>query len=337
MRSIDIHAHFLPQRLWQTLERGQAWYGMRYHNDAKTELLVKEGKIGRIHPSLRFTPEERLRNMDAMGTEVQVVSVHTQIFGYHLEASQGLAQAQEINDEIAELARAFPQRFVGMATLPMQDVDASIAELDRAVNKLGLKGAELDTVVNDKNWDEPAFLPFFKAAESMGAVLFYHPQPQHNIVMERINRYALPNSVGVIVEDTLIVATLIFGGILDSCPDLNICIAHGGGPACFGMGRLDRGWQVRSEARVNIRKPPSTYQRRLYYDTVVMSESALRFLIDTVGIDRVVLGSDYPFVSWDPSPAGWVQGLQSLTQDEKDRILWKNLESLLGLQTGTVA
>lgn len=331
MRSIDIHAHMLPQSLWRVLERGQEWYGMRYNNAGKTDLFVKEGKVGRIHPSLRFTPEERLQNMDALGTEVQVVSVHTQIFGYHLDAARGLAQAREINDEIAGMARAFPQRFVGMATLPLQDVNASIAELDRAVNQLGLKGAELDTVVNGKNWDEPAFLPLFKAAESMGAVLFFHPQPQHNLVMDRINRYALPNSVGVIVEDTMIVATLIFGGILDRCPNLKVCIAHGGGPACFGMGRLDRGWQVRTEARVNIRKPPSTYQRRLYYDTVVMSEAALRFLIDTVGSDRVVLGSDYPFVAWDPSPAGWVQGLERLTREEKDRILWQNLESLLGL------
>jgi aminocarboxymuconate-semialdehyde decarboxylase len=275
--------------------------------------------------------------MDVLGTEIQVVSVHTQIFGYHLEASQGLAQAKEVNDEIAAMAGAFPQRFAGMATLPLQDIKASIAELDRAVNQLGMKGAELDTVVNGKNWDEPEFLPLFKAAESMGAVLFYHPQPQHNIMLERINRYALPNSVGVTLEDTIIVATLIFGGILDRCPDLKVCIAHGGGPACFGMGRLDRGWQVRSEARVHISKPPSTYQRRLYYDTVVLSETALRFLIDSVGIDRVVLGSDYPFVSWEPSPAGWVQGLDSLTQDEKDKILWKNLESLLGLHTGVTA
>ncbi len=97
------------------------------------------------------------------------------------------------------------------------------------------------------------------------------------------------------------------------------------------MGRLDRGWQVRSEARVNIDHPPSYYQSKLYYDTVVMSETALRFLIDTVGIDRVVLGSDYPFVSWEPSPGGWVQGLDSLTQEEKDKILWKNLESLLNI------
>ena len=246
---------------------------------------------------------------------------------------RGLAQAKEVNDDIADFVKEAPNRFAGMATLPVQDVNASIAELDRAVNTLGLKGAELDTVVNGKTWDEPEFLPLFQAAQSMGATLFFHPQPQHNIMLERANRLALPNCVGVPLEDTLLVAALIFGGVMENCPDLKVCVAHGGGPACFGMGRMDRGWQVRSEARVNISKPPSYYQSRLYYDIVVMSERALRFLIDQVGIERVVLGSDYPFVPWDPSPTGWLQGLESLTQDEKDRILWKNLEEVLGIQT----
>jgi len=150
-------------------------------------------------------------------------------------------------------------------------------------------------------------------------------------VLQRTDRYGLSNSIGVIVEDTLVVAILIFGGILDKCPDLKVCIAHGGGPACFGMGRLDRGWQVRSEARSHILQPPSTYQRHLYYDCITMSEAALRFLIDTVGADRVVLGSDWPYVSWEPSPVGWVRGLESLTQEEKEKILWKNLERLLGI------
>jgi aminocarboxymuconate-semialdehyde decarboxylase len=186
-------------------------------------------------------------------------------------------------------------------------------------------------VVNDCTWDEPEFLPLFKAAESMGAVLFFHPQPQDNLVLDRIDRYSLSNSIGVPVEDALMVATLIFGGILDACPDLKVCIAHGGGPACFGIGRMDRGWQVRREARMHIQKPPSTYLRRLYYDCVTNSEPALRYLIDHVGIERVVLGSDWPFVQWEPSCVGWVQHLQSLTQAEKDKILWQNLEQLLGL------
>ena len=135
----------------------------------------------------------------------------------------------------------------------------------------------------------------------------------------------------MIVEDALVVAILVFGGILDACPDLKVCIAHGGGPACFAMGRLDRGWEGRADARKNIQKPPSAYQRRLYYDSVTGNEAALRFLLDQVGSDRVVLGSDWPFVPWKPSPVAWVQGLTSLTQEEKERILWRNLEALLGL------
>jgi aminocarboxymuconate-semialdehyde decarboxylase len=173
----------------------------------------------------------------------------------------------------------------------------------------------------------------FKAAEELGALLFFHPQPQANIVaLERTRKYSLPNSVGVPLEDAMVVATLIFGGILEECPNLKACIAHGGGPACFGMGRMDHGWWVRPEARGNITRPPSTYQKQLYYDFLTSSEPALRFLIDAVGADRVVMGSDWPFVEWDPSPGGWLDGLQSLSQEEKEKIGHRNLEQLLGIQ-----
>src|SRR5262245_23454465 len=331
MRSIDIHAHLMPQCLWRTLEAGNAWYGMLYEPGEGSGVVVNQEKRVAIQPKLRFTPEERIRDMDAQGVDVQVISIHTPLFSYHLDTAQGRQLARDVNDEIAAMTRQWPQRFAGLATLPVQDVSMAIEELDRAVHVLGLKGAELDMVVNDHNWDEPQFLPLFKAAEAMGAVLFFHPQPQDNLGLQRTDRYGIANSIGVIVEDALIVATLIFGGIFDACPDLKACIAHGGGPACFGMGRIDRGWQVRSEARRHMLKPPSTDQRRLYYDCLTDSEAGLRFLIDHVGIDHVVLGSDWPFVGWDPSPAGWVQGLKSLTQEEKDKILWQNLETLLGV------
>ena len=332
MRSIDIHAHLVPDCLWRTVATGKDWYGTRFEPGEGLGTTVTNGKKSRVtSPKVRFTPEERLKDMDAQGTDVQVVSIHMPFVSYHLDAAQGRQLARDVNDEIAGMTRQWPQRFAGLATLPAQDVSAAIDELDRAVHVLGLKGAELDMVVNGENWDEPRFLPLFKAAEAMGAVLFFHPQPQHNLVMQFTDRHNLANSIGVITEDTLMVATLIFGGILDACPGLKVCIAHGGGVACFGMGRLDHAWQVRTEARVHIQKPQSTYQRRLYYDCVVGSEAALRFLIDQVGIDRVVLGSDWPFVRWDPSPVAWVKGLQRLSQDEKDKILWQNLETLLGL------
>jgi aminocarboxymuconate-semialdehyde decarboxylase len=332
MRSIDIHAHVVPRGAWQAAEAKRDWYGYRHEAGEGLGTFLHDGKrTGFTSPKVRFTPQERLGDMDAQGVDVQVVSIHTPFFGYHLDASQGRALAREVNDEIAALTKQWPQRFAGLATLPVQDVKGAVDELERAVTVLGLKGAELDTVVNGENWDEPKYLPLFKAAEQMGAVLFFHPQPQNNFMLQRSARYGLNNSLGVIVEDAIVVAVLIFGGVLDACPDLKVCIAHGGGPACFAMGRIDRGWQGRPESRGKAQHAPSTYQTRLYYDTVVGSEKALRFLIDEVGVDRVVLGSDWPFVPWHPSPVTWVKGLASLSQEEKDKIVWKNLEALLKL------
>ncbi len=332
MRAIDVHAHLVPQSLWRAAAAGKDWYGYRYEAGQGLGVMVGNGKRTAFSsPKVRFTTDERLKDMDAQGVDVQVLSIHTPFFGYHLEPAQGRQLAREVNDEIAGLTRQSPQRFAGLATLPVQDVTAAIDELERAVTVLGLKGAELDTNVNGEQWDEPKFLPFFKAAEAMGAVLFFHPQPQHNFLMERTPRDGLFNSLGVILDDAIVVAILISGGVLEACPDLRVCVAHGGGPACFAMGRLDRGWQSRPEAR-RIPQPPSAYQRRLYYDSVTGSEEALRFLLDQVGADRVVLGSDWPFVSWHPSPVAWVQGLKSLSQEEKERILWRNLEALLDLK-----
>jgi aminocarboxymuconate-semialdehyde decarboxylase len=333
MRTIDIHAHLVPRSLWRAADAGREWHSHRHEPGEGLGTVLANGKRTSFSsPKVRFTPEERLTDMDAQGVDVQVVSIHTPLFGYHLDPVEGRALAREVNDEIAGMTRQWPARFAGLATLPMQDVRAAVDELERAVTVLGLKGAELDTAgVGGANWDETRFLPLFKAAEAMGAVLFFHPQPQHNFMMQRTTRYGLFNTLGVIVDDAFCVAILILGGILDACPDLKACIAHGGGPACYAMGRLDRGWQGTAAERRSIPAPPSSYQRRLYYDTVVGSEKALRFLLDEVGADRVVLGSDWPFVPWHPSPVAWVQGLASLTPDEKERILWRNLETLLGL------
>jgi len=331
MRSIDIHAHLVPASAWRAAAAGKEWYGYRYEAGEGVGAFVGGGRrIGFTSPKVRFTVEERLEDMDAQGVDVQVLSIHTPFFGYHLDAEQGRRLAREVNDEIAGVVRRWPQRFAGLATLPMQDVKSAIDELERAVDVLGLKGAELDTEVSGAQWDEPKFLPFFKAAEAMGAVLFFHPQPQHNFLLQRTPRDGLFNSLGVILDDAIVVAILISGGVLEACPNLRACVAHGGGPACFAMGRLDRGWQGRPEAR-RIPRPPSSYQRGLYYDTVVGSEKALRFLLDEVGADRVVLGSDWPFVPWHPSPVAWVQGLASLAPEEKEKILWRNLRGLLGL------
>jgi aminocarboxymuconate-semialdehyde decarboxylase len=331
MRSIDIHAHVVPRSLWKAVDARAEWYGFRHEAGEGLGSIVGNGRRTTLPtPKVRYTPEERLKDMDAQGTDVQVLSIHTPFFGYHLDATQGRALARDVNAEIAGMTREWPTRFAGLATLPVQDVKSAIDELEHAVTRLGLKGAELDTNVNGEQWDEPKFLPFFKAAEAMGAVLFFHPQPQNNFLAQRIPRHGLSNSLGVILDDAIVTAVLICGGVLEACPDLRVCIAHGGGPACYAMGRLDRGWE-RLPADRRTPQKPSAYQRRLYYDTVTGSEEALRFLLDSVGAERVVLGSDWPFVPWKPGPGGWVQSLKSLTQEEKEKILWRNLESLLKL------
>jgi aminocarboxymuconate-semialdehyde decarboxylase len=332
MRTIDVHAHVVPQAMWRAADAGQEWYGYRHEPGEGVGTVTGGGRrIPFASPKVRLTPAERLEDMDAQGVDVQVLSIHTPFFGYHLAAAQGRQLAREVNDEIAGMVRQHPRRFAGLGTLPVQDVTAAVDELERAVTVLGLKGVELDTVVNGENWDEPRFRPLFKAAEAMGAVLFFHPQPQHNFMMQRAGRHNLPNTLGVIVEDAIVVAVLILGGVLDACPDLKVCVAHGGGPACYAMGRIDRGWHGTPPERRTVPQPPSAYQRRLFYDTVVGSEQALRLLLDTVGADRVVLGSDWPFVPWHPSPVAWVQNLKTVTADEKERILWRNLEALLKL------
>ena len=169
MKSIDIHAHLVPRSAWRAAEAGREWYGFRHEpGEGVGSFMGNDKRIPFTSPKVRFTPEERIADMDAQGVDVQVVSIHTPFFGYHLDPARGRELALEVNDEIASMTKQWPTRFAGLATLPVQDVKLAIDELERAVTGLGLKGAELDTLVNGENWDEPRFLPLFKAAEALG-------------------------------------------------------------------------------------------------------------------------------------------------------------------------
>ena len=318
MRSIDIHAHSTPQCFQRAVLAGQDWHGM----------TAADGEL--FNPRNAWTPEQRIADMDSLGVDIQVVSTSPGFYQYHQEPAVTAAIARDCNDEIRQMTLDYPQRLAGLALLPMQDTPAAVAELERAVLRLGFKGAMIGDQVNGKTFDEPEFLPLWKAAEEMGALIFIH-QGGQTIGSERQPRYHVRNTIGNLADRTVTFAAFAFGGIMDQFPDLKICLAHGGGYACFGAGRMDRGWQVRAEARVNINQPPRNYLSRFYYDCLTHSEPALRMLIDSVGIDRVVLGTDWPAdmrIDW---PVSWVMGLESLTLAEKEAILYKNLGRLLGL------
>jgi aminocarboxymuconate-semialdehyde decarboxylase len=332
MRSIDVHAHLTPQAFWRATENGGSWHGIKRDRDAKGgDRAIVGDRAQALPPRAKWTPEERLADMDSLGVDVHVVSPYVGFYNYHLDAKVAVATSRETNDEIASMVKAWPQRFAGLGTLAMQDVKAAIDELERCMTKLSLKGAEINDHVNGRTFDEPEFRPFWKAADELGAVIFFH-QGGETLVSQRSKRYHLPNTIGNLVDRAVTFATLVHGGVMDAHPNLKIVLGHGGGYTCYGIGRMDHGWQVRSEARQHITKPPSAYLRNFYYDCIVYTEPALRFLIDTVGVDRVVFGTDWPYdmaLDW---PVSWILSMQSLSQEEKDAILWKNLEKLLNLK-----
>ena len=320
MRTIDIHAHITPEGYRRAAEKGEDWYGTR----------AGAGSMYSYNPRAAWSPEQRLADMDSLGVDVHVLSTNAYFYNYDGDAETVTKMSREANDHVAQLTKDYPTRFAGLANLPMQDVKASVAELERSMTQLGLKGAMIGDHVNGKTYDEPEFLPLWKAAEELGAVMLIH-QGGSTIVSPRSSKYHLSNTIGNLADRTVTFAAFVFGGVMDKHPDLRICLSHGGGYVCFGIGRMDRGWQVRREARTFIEQPPSAYLRKFYYDRLTHSEPALRMLIDTVGIDRVLFGTDWPFdmaIDW---PVAWVLGLESLTSQEKEAILHENLEELLGI------
>ena len=331
MRSIDIHAHIAPA-IAANLASGKEWHGFTRQEISGRQVLVSGDKRAGLHPSYLITPEERIANMDSLGVDVHVLSTWVGLYNYDMPAEIGIATSKDCNDYVAQLSGQWPQRFAGIATLPMQDIKAAISELERSVTQLGLKGAQINDQINGRTPNEPEFDPFWKAAEELGALIFFHQKGDDTIVAPRdIHGFGIDNSIGNLADRTVTFACMVFGGVMDKYPDLKVCFAHGGGFACYGVGRMDRGWQVRPTARASGCGPPSTYLDKFYYDCLTHSESVLRYMIDTAGIDRIFLGSDWPYDMGIDSPVEWINSLESLTRDEKDAILWKNLERVLGI------
>ena len=320
MRTIDIHAHISPQGFIDAMNAGMDWHG----------ITSEAVPAHRHNPRTTWTPEERLADMDSLGVDVQVLSTNAVLYSYDKDPVATAAMARDCNDYVSQLTVDHPDRFAGLATLPLQDIPASIDELERCIAQLGLKGAMIGDHVNGRTFDDPAFMPFWKACEQLGAMILIH-QGGPTIVSPRSSKYHLPNTIGNLADRAVTYAAFVYGGVMDTCPDLRICLSHGGGYTCFGIGRMDRGWQVRPEARGNISQPPSAYLNRFYYDTITHNEEALRYIIDRVGVDRVLFGTDWPYdmcIDW---PVSWIMGLESLSAEEKEMILWRNLEGLLGI------
>jgi aminocarboxymuconate-semialdehyde decarboxylase len=336
MQVVDIHAHVTPERYKEGIRRDGSWHGLG-------------PEVGELHrPGFVKSLPERLEQMKALGVDRQLITPTVGFFQYRNDLDTTTLIARECNQEIAEIIDSHPTRFSGLGTVPMQDPAAATDELNRIMKELNLKGVIVSDHVNGRTYDEPEFLPFFKAAEALGAIVFFH-QGGDTIVTKRISRYRLGNGVGNLTERTLVFCALVFSGIMDQCPKLKPLLAHGGGYTAYGIGRLDKiagaldrtspdaplatpFTELKSEFRLT--QAPSSYLNKFYYDCVTFDGRALRFLIDSVGIDRVMLGSDSPAPMELPDAANWVRGLPELTADEKEAILSRNAASFLSLQDG---
>ena len=223
MRSIDVHAHLTPQCFWRATENGGDWHTLKRETDARgMEYALVGGRRQALPPRAKWTPEERLADMDSLGVDVHVVSPYVGFYNYHLPVEVAGATSAATNDEIAGMIRTWPERFAGLGTLPMQDVKAAIAEMERCMTRLGLKGVEINDHVNGRTLDEPEFRPFWKAAQGLGALVFFH-QGGDTVVTPRSARYHLPNSIGNLADRAVTFATLVSGGVMDEFPDLKMC------------------------------------------------------------------------------------------------------------------
>jgi aminocarboxymuconate-semialdehyde decarboxylase len=321
---IDIHAHTTPQRFRAAIESDGSWHG----------LGPEFGELE--NPKNLLSPEERLQEMDRLGVDIQALSSTDCFYQYDNDPATTQAIARDANDELAEIHEQHPDRYLGLGTLPMQDVPAAVSELQRIMEELGLQGVMIDDHVRNKTYELDEFLPFWEAAEALGAVVFFH-QYAPTVVTYRTTSWFLPNSIGNLVDRAITFGTLVFGGVMDRFPELKVCLGHAGGYASFGVDRMDKGWEAAAldympdEPRRRIQKAPSEYLGDFYYDSVTYKESTLRFLIDRVGIDQVVFGTDYPAPMVVADAVNWIRSLPSLTSEEKEAILCHNPARLLGM------
>jgi aminocarboxymuconate-semialdehyde decarboxylase len=333
MPIIDMHAHITPERFKKAIREEGSWYGL-------------EGPTGELGLGGFSDPlETRLADMDEMGVDMQVLTPNVGFYQYFNDLDVTKAVARECNDEIAEMVLERPDRFEGMGTVPMQDVPSAIAEMERIIGEKGLKGVIINDSAAGSTYDELKFVPFFKAAEELGAIVFFH-QGGGTIVDERISRYKMGNSVGNLTERTLVFGALVFGGVMDKCPSLKPLLAHGGGYTPYGAVRMDKvcgaldrtdptepltpRFKRHPEETYDLYNAPTEYLPRFHYDCCTYDGGILRFLVDRVGIDQVVLGTDYPAPMYLPDPVNWIRSLDELSHTEKEAILDKNPSALVG-------
>ena len=326
-KTVDVHSHVLPKEIMDAIRERPRDFQMRVEGSGEREIFVRDDRHSTpVHAEFHDV-DAKLESMDRKRIDVSVISVTPIVFFYWLDADTGLAASRIMNDGIARMAAARPDRLRGMATLPLQDADAAVSELERVVKEHGFRSVELGCRVRGELLSGPQFKPVLKRAQELGVFVFAHPYVAGELPRE-LGCYYLGNLTGLPFDTALMAAHLMFGGTLDELSDLVMVLAHGGGHLPYQIGRLDHGYRVRKEARANTQRSPRELLRRFYFDALTHDAHALRFLVNKVGADRVMVGTDAPFDMAENDPLAMIDAL-GLDDADRDRILGSNALELL--------
>jgi aminocarboxymuconate-semialdehyde decarboxylase len=328
VKRIDVHSHVLPRELIELIRKSPRDYQMRVEGTGEAEKFVRDDKHGTPIYAEFFDADAKVEGMDRKGIDVSVISVTPVVFFYWLSAEAGLAACRVMNDGIARMVAARPDRLRGMATLPLQDADAAIAELERVVKEHGFRSIELGCRVQGQLLADSKFRPVLKRAQELGVFVFAHPYIAGDLPPD-LGCYYLGNTAAMPFDTALMAAHLMFSGALDELPDLKIVLAHGGGYLPYQVGRLAHGYAVRKEPHVNHASSPRDLLRRFYFDALTHDDKALAFLIEQVGADRVALGTDAPFDMGEDHPLARLEAVRGLSAADRDRVCGLNMLGLL--------
>jgi aminocarboxymuconate-semialdehyde decarboxylase len=326
---VDIHCHYAnPEVAAQVAPLNPAQYepSVKYANALTRETNVKQMKDRA--PKLSSI-EVRLKDMDRMGIDIQAVSPAPQQTYYWTEPGLGAELARKVNERIAGIVAKWPDRFVGLGTVPLQDPDLAVSELEYAVKKLGMRGVEINPSVNGMDLSDGrlALEKFFAKAQELDVIIFMHPIGFTQ--GERLFDHYFNNVIGNPLETTVAVSHLIFDGVMERHPKLKVVLPHSGGYLAHYWARMDHGWRARPDCRTVIKKKPSSYLERFYFDTITFDRGMLEHLVERFGAEHVLLGTDYPYDMGVEDPVAFIEGARKITSPEKKQIMGGNAAKLL--------
>jgi aminocarboxymuconate-semialdehyde decarboxylase len=330
VKMVDIHSHFLPHS-WPDLAARfgtPEWPWMRHTAPGRAMLMLGERDFRPV-TSACWDPAVRLEAMDRDGVDVQIMSATPILFAYQRPAAQALECARIFNDAALEMCAAAPRRLKVLCQVPLQDTELACRELSRAMAD-GHVGVHIGNHVGARDLNDEGIITFLQHCAAEGAAVFVHPWDM--MAQERMPKYQLPWLVSMPAETQLSILWLILSGAFERLPrSLKLCFAHGGGSFPYLLGRVDNAWRNRDIVREDCPRLPSTYVDRFYVDAAVFSSDALEFLVKTMGEDRVMLGSDYPYPLGEQQVGSLIRSHPGLSAGAREKLLHANATRFFGL------